>query len=105
MEEMPQNPFLEQEDYMSQYRKNIEELKNRPEYIEYNLLCYELFDKNPQGKKFLELSIERYLIPALANRGTATYQIDVIWAEGFKEFLRFILSCIRFHKQQISTGK
>lgn len=105
MENQNINPLLEPEDYMSQYRKQVDALKDRPEYLEFNRLAFEIFEMNPNGKKFLEIAIERYVIPALATRGTATYQIDVIWAEGFKEFIRFISQCVIFHKQRISAGK
>lgn len=101
---MEKNPFLEPENYWNSYQKNIEDLKNRPEVIEFDKLCYELFEMNTQGKRFLEIVKERYIIPSLAKPGTATYQVDVIWGEGFKELGRTILGCIKAHKQRIEAG-
>lgn len=98
------NPILQQENFYSGYQKSIEDLKNSPESIEFDKLCYEIFEMNAQGKRFLELVKERYVVPAIVSRGTPTYQIDVIWAEGFKEFPRLCLSAIHAHKQRIIAG-
>lgn len=102
---MERNSLLEPENYMKDYEKSIEELKNNPGIIEFDKLCFELFSHNEMGKKFLELSTERYLIPALAKPGTATYQLDVMWAEGFKDFIRMLISSVKSHQQRISAGK
>lgn len=98
------NPFLQQEDYFAGYKKNIEQMRNDPSLIEWDKLCFELFTMNEQGKKFMELVKERWIIPALARPGTATYQIDVIWGEGFKDFPRMIIMAIQTHLQRIKAG-
>lgn len=98
------NPFLHQENFYEGYQKKIEELKKNPAVIEFDKLCYELYEINPLGKRFLEMMTERYLIPALARPGTATYQIDVLWGEGFKEFVRMLISSIKSHQQRIQAG-
>lgn len=104
MEQEPANPFLQQEDYFAAYKKNIDAMRNDPSVLEFDKLCFELFSCNEQGKKFMEHVTERYLIPALAKPGTATYQIDVIWAEGFKYFARMLTGGIRTHLQRIKAG-
>lgn len=98
------NPFLQQEDYFAGYKKNIEAMRNDPSLIEFDKLCFELFEANEQGKKFIEIVKERWLIPALARPGTATYQIDVIWGEGFKDFPRMLVMGILTHVQRIKAG-
>jgi hypothetical protein len=98
------NHILEPEDYFKAYRDNIEELKNNPELIEFDKLTYEVFEMNPQGKRFLELAKERYLTYALVPKGTPTYQLDVLWQEGFKDAFRGILLTIHAHKQRIKAG-
>jgi hypothetical protein len=95
------NPILEPENYFEQYKKSIDEMRNDPRMIEFDKLCYELFDMNPQGKRFMEIVIERYVIPALAKPGTATYQLDVMWAEGFKDFPRMLRMAVLSHNQRI----
>lgn len=99
------NPLLEQENFFQGYQKSIEELKNNPQLIEFDRLCFELFDRNEQGRRFIELVTERYLIPGLAAKGTATYQLDIIWGEGFKDFIRHIISSVKSHQQRILAGK
>jgi|SRR5579872_29028 len=103
MEQQP-NPILEQEDYFAGYKKNIEAMRNDPAMIELDKLFFELFFLNEQGKRFMEIARERWLIPALAKPGTATYQIDVLWAEGFKDFARMIYMGIQTHTQRIKSG-
>jgi hypothetical protein len=98
------NPILESENYFEGYQKSIDDLKNSPELIEFDKLCFELFERNESGRKFLELIKERYLIPALAKPGTATYQLDVMWAEGFKDFGRMLLTAVMAHQQRILAG-
>jgi hypothetical protein len=99
-----QNPFLQQEDYFAGYKKNIEAMRNDPALIELDKLFFELFSMNEQGKRFMEIVKDRWLYPALARPGTATYQIDVIWGEGFKDFPRMILMGIETHLQRIKAG-
>ena len=98
------NPLIEPENYFAGYQESIEKMKNNPQLIEWDKLCFELFEVNPQGKKFLEIVTERYLIPAIAKPGTATYQLDVMWSEGFKDFGRMLLSAIRTHQHRIAAG-
>lgn len=106
MEQNPfeNNPFIQPENYFAGYQKNIDELKNNPEVIAFDKLCFEIFERTEAGKKFIELIKERYLVPSIAKPGAATYQIDVLWGEGFKEFGRMILACIRSHQQRIIAG-
>ena len=95
------NPILEPEDYFKQYKENIDKMRSDPMVIEFDKLVYELFKMNEQGKRFMEIVKDRYLIPALAKPGTATYQLDIMWAEGFKDFPRMILMAIQAHDQKI----
>jgi hypothetical protein len=98
------NPLLEPEDYLQPYQKSIDNLKNDPAIIEFDKLCYEIFHMNPQGKRFLELAIEKFVIPAKVQMGTPTYQVDVIWAEGYKQPFREILNSVKSHQQRIQAG-
>jgi len=100
-----ENPILEQENYAKQYQENIEALKHKPEIVELDKLCYEVFHISEPGRRLLEICKERWLIPALANKSSPTYKDEVIWAEGFKELIRFFLSSIIAHEQRIQAGK
>lgn len=104
MEEMKANPILEQENYFKEYEGKIKELRNNPELIEFDKLCYELFEMNSHGKRFIEIAKEKYLLYALVQKGNPTYQIDVIWQEGFKDAFRMLLMALVSHKQRIQAG-
>lgn len=99
------NPFLEAENYFKPYEDQIKALRNNPELIEFDKLCFELFEMNPMGKRFMQLATEKYLIYGLVQKGTPTYQIDVLWQEGFKDVFRMILMSLKSHQQRIQAGK
>ena len=98
------NPFIQPENYFEKYQENIDSLRNQPAVIEFDKLCYELFEMNPQGKKFLEICTDRYLIPGLAKLGSPSYKDEVIYCEGFKDFVRTIIQALRSHQQRIQAG-
>lgn len=98
------NYILEPENYAEGYQKSIEELKNQPHIIEFDKLCFELFDRNEQGKKFLELCTERYLIHPMSDKNKPSFPMDLIYDEGFKNFIRMLISHVRSHQQRIMAG-
>ena len=98
------NPFLIAENYWKPYEEKIQSLKNNPELIEFDKLCFELFEMNPQGKRFMDIAREKYLTHALVQKGTPTYQIDILWQEGFKDAFRMILMSLQSHAQRIKVG-
>lgn len=103
MDSMDNNPLLQNEDYMAEYRKNIDKLKNNPEVVMFDKLCYELFEVNETGKRFIKYVEETFLIPGLGKLGSPTYQIDIIWAEGYKDAYRKIKASLIAHKQRIKA--
>ncbi len=100
--ELHENPYLQQEDYLAGYQENIERLKNNPALISFDKLCYEVFNTE-MGKKFIDLIKERYLLPSLAHYTETNYKNVILWGEGFKDFPRMILNCIRSHEQRIKA--
>lgn len=96
------NPLLKPEDFMQGYKDKIEQLKNNPEFVSFDKLCYETFSSDI-GKKFIEVSTERYLIPPLADRNSTNFATSAIWGEGFKDAFRMIKNCIRSHQQRINA--
>ena len=100
---MEHNPILEQENYFKPYQDNIDALKNKPQVIEFDKLCYEIFVLNKSGQAFIELIKKRYLLNALCARGSNTYQIDVLWQEGFKDAFRMIINAGESHEQRIKS--
>lgn len=101
--ELKDNPFLKPENYFAGYQESIEGLKNHPELIEFDKLCYELFEMNEQGKKFMQIVIDKYMLNNLVNRDAANYAITTIWADGFRDFIRMIRNCITSQSQRIKA--
>lgn len=97
------NPFLKPTDYYEGYKENIDKLKDNPLVCEFDKICYELFGILEQGKEFLKVVEKRFLIPALAQRGSPSYAIDCIWADGFKDAFRHIIQCVESHNQRIKA--
>jgi hypothetical protein len=102
---MTRNPFMEPEDYLAGYKENIDKLKNQPESIAFDKLCYEVFEAQEIGKKFLEFATNRFLIHSQIAKGNPTYQLDVIWQEGFRDAYRMIINHVQSHKQRIEAGE
>ncbi len=101
--ELHENPFLKQEDYRAPYNESIEKLKNDPNVVAFDKLCFELFYASEMGKKFIEYVTEHYLIPPLADRNSPNFSTASVWAEGFKDFGRLIRSCVKSHEQRIKA--
>lgn len=103
METDKPNPYLAQENYFDGYNESISNLKNNPDILAFDKLCYEVFEHQESGRNFIKLIESRYLIPAMISRGNPTYQIDVLWQEGFKDAWRMIIHCVTSHKQRIKA--
>lgn len=103
---MEKNHLIEPENYFEGYNQSIENNRNDPNnliFLEFDKLCYEIFENQEVGKRFIEIITELYLIPAIVSRGNPTYPIDILWQEGFKDFARMILSHIKSNKQRIKA--
>ncbi len=100
---MNENPLLQPEDFMAGYKDSVENLKNNPHLIAFDKLCYEVF-ATEQGKKFMELVKERYLVPSIVNREAPNYAELIIWSDGFKDFPRMLIQNIISHEQRIKAG-
>ncbi len=98
------NPLLQPEDYLKGYRDSIENLKNNPELVSFDKLCYEVFSTE-MGKKFIEHAEKTYLVPAMVDRQAPNYQVLLLWADGFKDAFRLIIQSIRSHDQRIKAGE
>ncbi len=96
------NPFLEQENYYEGYEESIKKLKNNPDLVEIEKLCYIVFSTD-DGKKLLETFTERYVIPGFINPNAPNPGDSALYYEGFKESFRMIRSCIKSHEQRIKA--
>lgn len=101
--QLKDNPLLQQENYAKQYNDNIEKLKNNPELVAFDKVCYELFHMNEMGIEFMKLMTDRYLIPPMANRDADNFQTMSVWAEGFKDCIRLLRASAKSHEQRIKA--
>lgn len=98
------NPYLQQEDYFEGYKRKIEELKQRPDVVELDKLCFLVF-QSEDGKKLLNEFTERYLLPGFVNPAMDNSGGAALYYEGFKEGFRLIRGSIRAHQQRIDAEK
>ena len=101
--EIENNPFIQGTDYFKEYNESIQKLKNDPKALELDRLCYEALEINPSGKALIKVLDERFLIPGLANPGTPTFQIDLIFSEGIKAAFRILKNAVAAHAQRIHS--
>jgi len=102
--ELKDNPLLQPEDFMVGYNESIDNLKNNPQLLAFDKLSYELFSSE-LGKKWMEVVIDRYLIPPMADRNSPNFPTNAVWAEGFKDFVRMLRMCVHSHSQRIKAGE
>jgi len=105
MNQQVPNPYLEPENYMAGYQESIEKLKNNPELVEFDRLCYELFEMNEMGKKFIEHVTDRYLLAVGGTPGSTTFPQEVMWSEGVRYAFLLLRNSVKQHKQRIQAGK
>lgn len=97
------NPLIEPQNPWKGYEEKIKNLRNLPEVIQFDRMCFELFEANELGKKFMELVKERYLMPKLADPAHPQYENLLIFFDGFKDAWRCVVSAINSHKQRIAS--
>jgi hypothetical protein len=99
-----QDDFKQDEYFSSDNRSSV---KENPEDMEFQRLCYEVFITNNSGKMLMEKIFKRFILKALISpvvvdeRGRSVpvpaeeYKTFVVYYEGFKEALRGL------HKQAL----
>lgn len=97
------NPYIEPENYFSPYQESLDKLKDNPEALALDKLCYLTFVSSAHGKKLLELFEERYIMPSLVPVGSPDYASLVTFYEGFKEAFRLIKMSIKSHEMRIKA--
>ncbi len=96
------NEFLKQENYMQGYQDSIDKLKDKPEALEMDKLCYLVF-ASENGKKLLNEIMERFLIPGFIHPNGTNIHHAAVYFEGFKEAFRMLRNCIKAHEQRIEA--
>lgn len=99
------NPLIQPENYFKGYDESVANLKNDPKLIEFDKLCYELFEHQETGRKFIELVTDRYLLAPTCMPGSPTFQSEAAWGEGLRYAFLLLRNAVKSHKQRIEAHK
>lgn len=102
MDNEERNPYLEPENFYAGYNKSMEENKNKPEALQWEKLCFLLFTTE-DGKTFMDLVLDRFLIPGFIHPNAPGMRDAAVYYEGFKEAFRMIRNAVNSHKQRIEA--
>lgn len=101
-EDISKNPYINPPSEFENYNESIKALKDNPEALSFSKMCYELFEHQEVGRKFMEyILINKILVPACA-KNNPMMQIAAVYTEGFKGFFLMIRNAVRSHKQFIA---
>ena len=67
-------------------------------------MCYELFEHQEIGRKFIEHVTNRYLLAPGGIPDSPTYPQQVMWAEGVRYAFLLLRNSIKSHQQRIAAG-
>lgn len=101
---MEKNPLLEPENYFKGYDKSVESLKNDPKLLEFDKLCYELFENQEAGRRFIELVTDRYLLAPSTLPGSPSASNEAMWGEGLRYAFLLLRNSVKSHKQRIMAA-
>lgn len=97
-----ENPYLKPENYYAGYQESIEGLKNKPEALEMDKLCYFVFSTE-EGRRLMSEIVDRFLMPGFIHPNAPNIEYAAIYYEGFKEGFRMLRNCIKSHEQRIAA--
>ena|ERR1700733_1623627 len=95
------NSLIEPENYFKGYAESAEKLKNQPEILELDKLCYEVFEHYEPGKKLMEVLVNRFLLAPSSTPGSTTFDNEVKFGEGLRYAFLLLRNCVKSHKQRI----
>tara|TARA_R110000823_G_scaffold315159_2_gene445939 strand:+ start:830 stop:1150 length:321 start_codon:yes stop_codon:yes gene_type:complete len=97
-----ENPYLKPENYYAGYEEGMEKLKNKPEALEMDKLCYFVFNTE-EGKRLMSEIVDRFLLPGFIHPNGTNLEYAAIYYEGFKEGFRMLRNCVKSHEQRIAA--
>lgn len=96
-----ENPLINPQNYFEGYNEQIQKLKNNPQALSFDKMCYELFEHTELGQKFMEYILIHKILKPASDQNNPMLQIHAVWAEGFKAFYYMIMNAVTSHKQRI----
>lgn len=94
------NEFLEPEDYFSGYNNAFKKLKQNKEANEFSELCFRVLEASEDGKKLMQLCMERFVYPATPSQINENYDKTCIWYEGFRQAFRHLHEICKSYQAQ-----
>jgi len=89
-----------QEDYWDGYTSSINKLKNNPDIVEFDRLCFEVFSKTEAGAKILSELTERYIIPSTPAKDMTSYSTNCVYYEGFRDCIRLLIQSTKGYSRR-----
>jgi len=80
-----------QEDYWAGYEESINKLKDDPNVVEFDKLCFEVFGMSAAGKKLIEHFKEKIIFPSIPGQADSNFDKRCIYYEGYKEAFRQLI--------------
>lgn len=98
--ELKDNPFILPFNYTKDYHVAQPDEKSEKKHVDFEKLCFELFEANPKGKKLQAIIKSRFLMAPAPGQIGKNYEQSCIYYEGFKEAYRYLLNCVESYKQR-----
>lgn len=89
-----------QEDFWQGYQTSIDKSKEDPRLIEFDRLCFEVFEKTEAGKKLLEYLIETIVMPGTPSRDTQAFPMTCVYYEGQRDCIRLLRQSTRSYRER-----
>lgn len=91
----------QQDEYFKQPNPKLSESASADPDAEFGRLCYEALLEDEKGQKLVESIKQRYLINPLVTPQTPNYQTLVIYFDGFKGGLKWLLDRAEYHRKMV----
>lgn len=92
------NKLPGQENYWAGYEESINKLKNDPNLIEFDKLCFLVFGISENGKQLLEYFKDRIIFPSIPGQADNNFDKRCMYYEGYKEAFRQLIHATNNYK-------
>lgn len=89
--EMDDKLLVGQEDYWKGYRESAANMKQDPNIIQFDKLCYHVFGMSDDGKALLNYFKEHMLFPSIPGSNTPHFDKMCMYYEGYREAFRQLI--------------
>lgn len=97
------NPLLQPEDFMAPYKDSVEDMKNHPELVSFEKLCYDV-SQTDSGRKLIDYLQDNWLMKGAGDPNHPNFKDLCIWKDGLNYLIMMIRNNVRSHQQRIAAG-